>query len=303
MAANKPNYILKMKNLLLFAFVAFSYSANAQFTVWEDDFNDGTITDWTVYDLNGDGQSWQANKNLQLTESGALDITTSGTHQVMAVYGVDMQTGEQLQYKEGFPGHNYEWVVSPSIDLSFYKGTTKLVINAQKTISDSTTDLYVYASTSPERESFVVIDTISIIREPQGSVDEQFKDYTVDISEYAGEEHFYFAIVTDKFGLYLGHEIDNAKITATEVVAGIDEITKTLIKIKQNPVAETLQLQLGTTANNEVLNLQIYNVSGMLIKETQYTDSGISVNDLASGVYFLKVNDGIRTERLKFIKK
>ena len=87
------------------------------------------------------------------------------------------------------------------------------------------------------------------------------------------------------------------------MVAGIDEITKTLIKIKQNPVAETLQLQLGTTANNEVLNLQIYNVSGMLIKETQYTDGGISVNDLASGVYFLKVNDGIRTERLKFIKK
>lgn len=285
-----------MKNLLLFAFVALSFSANAQFTVWEDDFNDGNITDWTVWDLNGDEHKWQANKNVQMNESGAADITL-GTHNVLAVYAFDFETNEF------FPNPNYEWAASPSIDLSFYKGTTQLVINAQKMIMDGTSDLYIYASTSPERESFVVLDTITVERNPQADLDTHFSDYTIDISEYAGEEQFYFAIVTDQFALYAGHEIDNVKITATEVVTGINDVIKTATKIQQNPVAETLQLQLSTTIDAEALDVQIYNTSGMLMKDARYIESGISVSDLASGMYFLKLSNGTVTERLKFIKK
>ncbi|MHA3790009.1 T9SS type A sorting domain-containing protein [Flavobacterium hauense] len=293
-----------MKNLLLFAFVALSFSANAQFTVWEDDFNDGTITDWTRVDINGDGQSWQANRNLQQTESGAIDISTLGTHNVMAVYGIDMVTGEQLIGKEGFVGYDHEWVKSPSIDLSFYTGTTQLVINAQTMIYDASSELYVYASTSPEQESFVVIDTLNIIREPLGSVDEQFRDYTVDISEYAGEDQFYFAIVTDKFGLFLGHEIDNVKITATEVVTGLDDLKKTATKIEQNPVTETLNLQLGDAAlNSQNLNIKIYNISGTLVMESEYTETGITVGELSNGMYFVELSGDNVVERLKFIKK
>lgn len=285
-----------MKNLLLFAFVALSFSANAQFTVWEDDFNDGNITDWTVWDLNGDEHKWQVNKNVQMNESGAADITL-GTHNVLAVYAFDFETNEF------FTNPNYEWAASPSIDLSFYKGTTQLVINAQKMIMDGTSDLYIYASTSPERESFVVLDTITVERNPQADLDTHFSDYTIDISEYAGKEQFYFAIVTDQFALYAGHEIDNVKITATEVVTGIDDVTKTATKILQNPVSETLQLQLSTTIDAGALNVQIYNTSGMLVKDGRYTESGISVSDLASGMYFMKLFDGTITERLKFIKQ
>lgn len=291
-----------MKNLLLFAFVTLSFTANAQFTVWEDDFNDGDITDWTVWDLNADGISWQANRNLQQTESGAIDITTLGTHKVMAVYAIDMETGGVLGNGEGYP-FDYEWVKSPVIDLSFYTGTTQLVINTQTMIYDGVSTLDIYASTSPEQESFVLVETLNIIREPIGGTDEQFNDYTVDISEYAGENQFYFAIVTDKNANYLGHEVDNVKITATEVVASIDDLAKTATKIHQNPVAETLQLQLGSSINTEVLSLQIYNVSGMLVKNAVYTETGVSVSDLAGGMYFLHLSDGSVTERLKFIKK
>lgn len=287
----------KMKNLLLFAFVALSFSANAQFTVWEDDFNDGDITDWTIWDTNTDGHKWQANKNLQVGENGAVDLTI-GTHSVLAVYAFDFETNEF------FPNPDFEWAASPAIDLSFYGGTTELVISAQKMIMDGTSELYIYASTSPEKESFVLLKTLTVEREPQGDLEPHFSDFTIDISEYAaGEEAFYFAIVTDKFALYAGHEVDNVKITATEVVAGIDDITKPTTIIRQNPVAETLQLQLGTTVNTEDLNLQIYNVSGMLVKQTKYNETGIAVSDLAGGMYFLQLSDGSITERLKFIKK
>lgn len=285
-----------MKNLLLFAFVAFSLSANAQFTVWEDDFNDGDITDWTRWDTNADGHTWQANKNVQVSESGAVDLTT-GTHNVLAIYAFDFETNEF------FPNPDFEWTVSPAIDLSFYTGTTQLVINTQMMINDGPADLYIYGSISPEKESFVVLDTIHIHRDPQADFETHFSDFTIDISEYAGEEKFYFAIVTDEFALYAGHEVDNVKITATEVAAGIHDIAKPTTKIRQNPVAETLQLQLGTTVNKENLNLQIYNVSGMLVKQAKYNETGIGVSDLAGGMYFLQLSDGGITERLKFIKK
>ncbi|MNK42460.1 hypothetical protein D3C87_611450 [compost metagenome] len=284
-----------MKNLLLFAFVALSFSANAQFTVWEDDFNDGDITDWTIWDTNADGHTWQANKNVQVDENGAIDLTT-GTHNVLAVYAFDFETNEF------FPNPDFEWAASPAIDLSFYKGT-QLVINTQKMIYDGSSDLYIYGSISAEKESFVVLDTIHIQREPQGDLETHFSDFTIDISEYAGEEQFYFAIVTDEFALYAGHEVDNVKITATEVIASIDDFAKTTTKIQQNPVAETLQLQLGTTIDAQDLNLHIYNVSGMLVKQTKYNESGIAVSDLAGGMYFLQLSDGSITERLKFIKK
>jgi Secretion system C-terminal sorting domain len=290
-----------MKKLLLFAFVAASVSANAQYTVWEDDFNDGEITDWTVWDLNADNISWQANRDLQVDDAGLPDITV-GTHKVMGVYSLDMATGGQLGNGNGYDW-DHEWVRSPAIDLSLFGGTTQLVINAQMMIYDATSSLYVYVSTSPEQDSFVLHETVSIIREPMGSIDEQFNDYIVDISEYAGEEQLYFALVTDQFGLYLGHEIDNVKVTAEEIVAGTKDQARVASKIKQNPVNDMLQLQLGTSVTAENVKLQIYNVAGMLVKETAYNEAGISVSDLAGGMYLLQLSDGAATERMKFIKR
>lgn len=291
-----------MKNLLLFAFAAFSISASAQFTVWEDDFNDGDITDWTVWDLNADGQSWQANKNIQIAESGAIDFT-SGTHDVMAVYAINLETGGQLIFDEGFPGYDFEWAASPAIDLSLFAGEMNLVINAQTSIYDGSAGLSIYASTSPEMDSFELVETVTIVREPIGSTDEQFNDYFVDITEYAGEETFYFAVVSDEFGNFIGHEIDNLKITATEVAAGLDDVAGKATVIAQNPVSELLQLQIGTRVNSENLKLQVYNVTGMLVKEAGYDEAGVSVTDLAGGMYFLILNDGMATETLKFLKK
>ncbi len=288
-----------MKKLLLFAFVAASVSANAQFTVWEDDFNDGEITDWTVWDLNADGQSWQANKDLQLDGNGFPDITT-GQHSVLASYGIDMDSGSPLGNGQGYP-FAHEWIKSPAIDLSFFAGTIELVINAQPSIYDvgNYNLIYVYASTSPEIGSFTLVGTVTLVRET--IEDAEFTDHTVDLSEYVGEEQVYLAFVTiDNF--FIGYEIDNVKITAEEIAGTKDQI-RIPSKINQNPVNDMLQLQLGTSVTAENVKLQIYNVTGMLVKETAYNEAGVSVSDLAVGMYLLQLSDGASTERLKFIKK
>ncbi len=290
-----------MKKLLLFAFVAAAVSANAQITVWEDDFNDGEITDWTIFDVNGDNFSWQANRDIQVNEAGLPDITM-GNHKVMAVYNIDMETGGQLGNGNGY-NWDREWAVSPAIDLSLFGGTTQLVINTQMMIYDASASLEIYASTSPEMGSFELVETITIVREPVGSTDEQFNDYTIDISEYAGEEQFYFALVGDEHANYLGHETDNVKITAEELINGTKDQTKIASKIRQNPVNDMLQLQLGTSVNAENLKLQIYNVAGMLVKEASYNEGGVSVSELAGGMYLLQLSDGAATERMKFIKR
>lgn len=286
-----------MKKLLLIACVAVSVSASAQFTVWEDDFNDGDISDWTVLDLNGDNQSWQANKDIQLNDQGQVDITT-GQHAVLATYNIDMVTGSPLGNGETYP-FDHEWVKSPAIDLSLYTGETRLVINAQKAIYDGPDDLFVYVSTSPETESFELLSTVNLVR--VSMTDAEFADYTVDLTDYVGEEQVYIAFVTIN-NFFVGYEIDNVKIIASGI-AGVKDHNRNTIAIEQNPVAETLKLKFTEASAAEALALQIFDVSGKMVKETVYSEEGVSVSELAGGMYFVALNNGAATERLKFIKK
>jgi hypothetical protein len=147
-------------------------------------------------------------------------------------------------------------------------------------------------------------EPVELYFERQTNEGTEFTDFTIDISEYAGAGNtgVYFAIVNHETLLGTGLEIDYVRITATDI-AGIENINRTVTKIKQNPVAETLQLQIGDSVNRNDLKLQVYNVSGMLVKETGYETTGVRVSDLAAGMYFAILNDGIVTETLKFIKK
>lgn len=286
-----------MKKLLLIACVAVSVSASAQFTVWEDDFNDGDISDWTVLDLNADNQSWQANKDIQMNDAGLPDITI-GQHAVLAMYNIDMSNGAPLGNGEAYP-FDHEWVKSPAIDLSLYTGETRLVINAQKAIYDGPDDLFVYVSTSPETESFELLSTVDLVR--VSMTDPEFADYTVDLTDYVGEEQVYIAFVTANT-FFVGYEIDNVKIVASGI-AGVKDHNRNTIAIEQNPVAETLKLKFTEASAAEALTLQIFDVTGKMVKETVYSEEGISVSSLAGGIYFVTLNNGAATERLKFIKK
>ncbi|MGQ2983945.1 T9SS type A sorting domain-containing protein [Flavobacterium sp.] len=287
-----------MKKSLLFASIAFSISASAQFVVWEDDFNDGNISDWTVLDLNADGQSWQANKDIQINDAGQPDITI-GQRSVLAAYNIDMITGSPLGNGGAYP-FDHEWVKSPAIDLSLYTGETSLIINAQKSIYDGPDNLYVYVSTSPETASFELLSEVYLNR--VSMTDPEFADHTVDLTDYVGEEQVYIAFVTIN-NFFVGYEIDNVKIVASGI-AGVKGHNRDTIAIEQNPVAETLKLKF-TEASVAAgpLTLQIFDLSGKIVKETVYSEEGIAVSELAGGMYFVAIDNGAATERLKFIKK
>ncbi|TRW27238.1 T9SS type A sorting domain-containing protein [Flavobacterium zepuense] len=287
-----------MKNFLLFTLFLFCLQANAQFTVWEDDFNDGNVTDWTLQDEDANTSNWLARKNLFIdTNTGEIG---EGSADVLATYNIDLATGYSYENIEN------NWAISPVQDLSYYGGTLQLVINAQTTAYDGTgasQSLLVYVSNSPDMATFLENEpiTLNLTRTTQNA--EEFHEYIVDMSQYAGEgqEEVYFAIVKNAQP-FTGIEINDVKITATGL-AGVDEVTKSFTKIKQNPVTETLELQLAPNVDGNTLNVSIYNINGILVSESKYNETGISVSGLAGGMYFAVLNNGEASQQLKFIKK
>lgn len=285
-----------MKKCLLFlAMAMLSATASAQFTVWEDDFNDGDVSDWNLLDLDGNSSNWLARTNLTLNVDNTVVI--DGPKDILGTYNVDFIT---LQYLE--TGEN-NWAISPAIDLSYYGGTISLVLNAQPAIVETGQPfvIKVYASLSPELSSFVFIGDVTMLRISENQ--DEFMDYSVDFSQFSGQSEVYFALAVTRPPGFIGAEIDNIRIDADEILNIKDTQGTKPTVIKQNPVTENLQLQLGTAINAGELNLKIYNVNGMLIKDIPYNEAGISVSELSSGMYFVVLTDGNATERLKFIKK
>lgn len=286
-----------MKKFLLFLATAmFSATASAQFTIWEDDFNDSNVSDWILLDLDGNGSNWFARTDLQLDP--ITNTIANGTQKILGNYNIDFSTLGPLLTAEN------NWAISPAIDLSYYGGTISLILNAQTAIynQDLPVEVSIYASTSQQQSTFTQISTFTINR--VSMTDLELADYTIPFSQFSGQAEVYFAMVVNNSNGFIGVEVNNVKIDATEILdrKDHDKVANASV-ILQNPVDENLKLQLSPALNIDKVNLQIYSMTGMLVSETKFNPTGIPVSNLASGIYIAVLNDGNATERLKFIKK
>ncbi|WP_055092949.1 T9SS type A sorting domain-containing protein [Flavobacterium aquidurense] len=281
------------KNLLLVLFIMVSAVSSAQFTVWEDDFDDADASDWILLDKDGNGSNWIARKNIKLDENNAI---VDGNASVLGTYNIDLATASPLETLED------NLAISPVLDLSFYSGAVSLILNAQPSAYDSNQELSVYGSTSPDPATFTLIGKIMLERL---TIDEpEFKDYSINISQFSGQSTVYIALGNNTTTGFIGYEIDKVSVNA-QALLGLDDVASgaAVCKMNQNPVQEYLQLELGEQFQAEEATLKIYNFNGVLVKETPYKKDNLSVSELAQGVYFLLVSDNNRTAKLKFIKK
>lgn len=280
--------------LLLVLFMMVTSAASAQYTIWEDDFDDAEASDWTLLDKDGNGSNWIARKNIQLdANTGSIG---DGTIDVLGTYNIDFATGSPLETLEN------NLAITPSFDTSFYSGKISLILNAQPSIYDSNQDLSVYGSTTPDPASFTLIKTITLEREKIDAV--EFKDYTVDISSFSGKKEVYIALGNNLSNGFIGYEIDKISITA-EGLLGVDdmELKAQVCKLVQNPVEGNLSLELGEQFQNDETVLKVYTVGGMIVKEAAYKKEGLAVDDLSQGIYFLLVSNNGISKTIKFIKK
>lgn len=288
-----------MKNLLLSTFLLFCVASNAQNILYSNNFDADGAEGWTLVDNDGNGRNWMVREN---------------NYNLNAWGGGQGNPGEVLSLLELYNGSLFDtWAILPQQDLSFFTGN-KLSFSYLKgyfASSGQNNIIEIYAASTPDVADMLANGPIATIILEGDTWTEPPAPVTIpaiDIPSQYNLAEVYFAIVSRNnvetaTGMGDAIELTEVSITYSAILGTEDVATRTATKIKQNPVAETLQLQLGNSVNEAKLQLQLYNTSGILIKEEKYSETGVSVSNLAAGMYFVVISDGTATERLKFIKK
>ena len=84
----------------------------------------------------------------------------------------------------------------------------------------------------------------------------------------------------------------------TAIVNGNCEPVANRISMYPNPVGDMLHL----SANDGISRVEIYSTNGMLVMSSDSVSDSIEMNDLNSGMYFLKVFSGQDVATMKFVK-
>ncbi|QGK73427.1 hypothetical protein [Flavobacterium sp. SLB02] len=182
------------------------------FTIWEDNFEDGDVSDWVLLDKDGNNSNWTARKNIQVDQSGAI---INGTVNILGTYNIDLSTGAPLEQIE------QNWAIMPPIDLTYYDGKIVLNITAQPSIYDGNHNILIYGSTSTDPAEATLLGTILLTR---GSTLDAayFADYTLDISKFKGNDKVYISFLNENTN-FVGYEIDKIWITAQGLLENISK--------------------------------------------------------------------------------
>lgn len=102
---------------------------------------------------------------------------------------------------------------------------------------------------------------------------------------------------------YAFEDIPNTKITAGQTVSSptnIEEFNNNEFTIYPNPVKDIVSISIASKTVINTINL--YSVTGKLIKEIQLPKNQIDLSNLKSGIYFIEVISENKKEILKLIK-
>lgn len=307
-----------MKKIILSSVLFLSHLAAAQSLVWGNSFDTpADLQGWTFHDLNNNGNGWVQGENIYHNGTTLTYGTTGVLRHSISLVPSGSATG--------FATEN-DWVISPQIDLTNTVGTVTLAANIGRQRSTHTIvarDLFIYVST-PQKEVPTLADFQAMTVDADGNDVQslykiqvgdsanpfpadltQFVQSLVDLSAFAGKK-IYIGMWSNRKAS--GNNIQNINIDeigiyATEFLGTKDvKGNKTLTQIAENPVRESLQLQLNPALKENTTVVNIYNAAGQKVLTTPYAKA-INMAGMISGAYIAEITDGKTTERLKFIKK
>ena len=274
-----------MKKLLLLLFIGLlSVPSFSQSVVYEDDFNDEDISDWTLFDEDGDGNNWSV---VQIQDANGNPVGTPV-----------IRSNSWTQTAGPLTPDNY--AVTPAIDLSNASGTITLewvVTAADDSFADENYTVYVTDagnSVSDLNAASISFNEIVTDNGP-GGLDNPYTK-TLDISNLAGSSAVYVAFrhhnVTDQFTI----EIDDVSVTAENLSSDEFALSNFEFFINEN--------NLNLTANQSFDQINVFDLSGKQImnKNLSSNEENISIQNLANGLYLAKVQIGDQTKTFKFIK-
>ncbi len=303
-----------MKKLILLSVIFLAQSVFAQYPVWSNSFDTpASLQGWTFHDLNGNGNGWVQGQNIYHNGS-TLAYGTSGVlrHSINLV-----PSGNAT----GFATEN-DWIISPEINLTGAGGTITLAgyIGRQRSTHASVgRDLYIFVST-PQKQVPELSDFQQLAAAAQNAGGAtykftasttlpadltQFAESLVDLSAFAGKK-IYIGLWSNRIVAApinsQNINIDEMAIYSSVLKTNDVKTVKNPTRISENPVANTLKLQLSPALKENAATVAIYNMAGQKVMMAKYSGN-INVSALSAGVYMAEVSDGNTKEILKFIKK
>lgn len=272
-----------MKKITLLAAVFAAFSMNAQ--LFSDDFQDGDISDWTLFDEDGDGFNFMA-YDPSIAQDGAVFYLSSESYNADAT-------------PQALTPDNY--VVSPAIDVT---GATGLILDYTAGGQDPlySEEVYtVYVSTGNTVADFMNDDITVSFSEDLGfdpaAAGEQ-APRTLDASALDGATTVYIAFrhhdVTDQFILNFDDVVLDGSLGLDDnVISGFSHF-----------VDANNNLQLSV--NNGILeNVSVFNTVGQKVLSNTIANANTTVdlNTLAAGVYIAQVRANGVSTAFKIIKK
>jgi len=310
-----------MKKIFLLSVLFLSELIFAQYPVWINSFDTtADMQGWTFYDTNNNGNGWVQGQNIYYNGT-ALAYGTSGALR----YSINnVPTGTA----PSFATEN-DWVVSPQIDLTGASGTITLAayIGRQRTTHTSVRRyVYIFVST-PQKEVPTLSDFQALTVDGNGNdvaspyeigggdTNHPFPtdlngyvESLVNISAFAGKK-IYIGLWSNRktSGPTANTNVQNININEMAIYSSVLNTkdvkeVKNITKIMENPVTNSLQLQLNPKLKENTTTVSIYNMAGQKVLMTKYSKN-MNVSALSAGIYFVEVSDGNLSEKLKFIKK
>jgi len=275
------------KITLLFCLLIGSFGINAQQIIFQDDFNDLDISDWTIFDEDGDGFEWSA---VQIQDTNGLPVGTPVLRSASWTGG-----------PPATPLNPNNYAFSPAIDLTNETGNT-ITLSWVVTAADAgySNEFYtVYVSngnTVADALGASVNFSEFVTDNGPGGLDNPYTK-TLDLTSLAGSV-VYVAFrhhnVTDQFTI----EIDDVTVESeTLSTTGFDSINFNYF-VDANAT-------LNLSANESLSNVKLFNLLGqdVLSKSLSSQNESIDISVLNSGVYLAQVQINGKVETFKFVKK
>lgn len=269
------------KITLTLAAVAAAISMNAQTVVWSDNFDDEDISDWTLYDEDGDGINWSV---VQIQDTNGNPVGSPVLRSMS-------------WSQEPLTPNNY--AVSPAIDLTGEDGTETITLTwdvaaADASYADENYTVYVATDNSVSGALAATISYNELVSDNGPAGLDNFYTKTLDITSLAGETVyvvFRHHETSDEFTM----EIDNVAVTGGGM--GIDENSFEGFTYYQDSEYLTLKAQ------SPMANVEVYNLLGQKIAThtLNTVEAQLPIASLQAGVYVAKVTIEGKERGFKFV--
>ena len=308
---------MKKKLLIGAMLMGAFFTANAQTTLFEDDFeshDDFIITgigDWITIDVDGSDT---------YTGGGGIGWTNAGTPQAFIIFNpavaeVENSTEDELRNfdphsgakyaaswaavmpGQGANGPNDDWLISPEVTLGESGNEVTFWVKSMSSsygLEEYEVGVYDGDGDPVDGSGFTMITDVETAPFPE------WEQITLDLDDYAGD--------TVRIGIHCVSEdhymfmVDDFMVT-TDAPASVNDVLASKFSVYPNPANNVINL---TNAENILVDgVVISDLNGRTVKNISFdgvASAQINVGDLSAGMYMMTVSSDKGTMTKKIVK-